>query len=185
MPVVGLQLGSEIPEGNLNPAPPDIAHDEAQTRSPQSRSPITLQVDQAAEPEGCARARAWTYDNALLRQLPWLHDEDPDLTPPDDAAAESYMADIDITTPEIADIASTIDMRSTAAQAHYLNQQCMDLGPQTSGCCATDAHPAQLDAAQQLQVCLVPVCQAELSIPRCRVFSLLALCPSEAFTSVT
>lgn len=114
----GLQVSAEMTENYINQ---DMSHNESPSGSHVSHG--ASQDNDASEPEGCARARPWTHNNPLLRQFPWPDGEDMDYTPPHDAAADSQMADIDITTPEIADIASKMDMRNTAAQALHLDQQ--------------------------------------------------------------
>lgn len=115
----------------------DMTHNDLQLGSPDSHG--TSQNNNMAEPEGCARTRPWTHNNPLLRQFPWPDDEDLNYTPPHDAASDSQMADVDITTPEIADIASRMDMRNMAAQALHLDQQSRGSSLATSTPHATDA----------------------------------------------
>ncbi|KAA6418626.1 MAG: hypothetical protein FRX49_11451 [Trebouxia sp. A1-2] len=117
---------------NLN-----MSHNESPSGSQVSHS--TSQDNDATEPEECARTRPWTHNNPLLRQLPWPDDEDMDYTPPHSAAADSQTADVDITTPEVADIASRMDMRNPAAQALHKDQQGRGSSLTTLAPHATDA----------------------------------------------
>lgn len=113
-----------------------------------------VQDNDATEPEGCARTRPWTHNNPLLRQIPWPDDENMDYTPPHDAAADSQTADVDITTPEIADIASRMDMRNIAAQALHLDQQNRGSSQTTLAPHPTDAilpHPGTVQRQQVMR----------------------------------
>ncbi|KAL0021390.1 hypothetical protein WJX77_011431 [Trebouxia sp. C0004] len=113
----GLQVNAETTEDYINQ---EMTHNQSQSGSPVSHS--TSQDNNGTEAEGCARTRPWTHNNPLLRQFPWPDDEDMDYTPPHHSAANSQTADVDITTPEIADIACRMDMRNMAAQALHLDQ---------------------------------------------------------------
>lgn len=74
--------------------------------------------DQAVKSCGCARAQPWLYGNDILRRLPWQEgDESSDSQVTDnDDAADSHMAEIDITTPEIADTTSKLTLSTEKSQ---------------------------------------------------------------------
>jgi len=147
LPFVGLQVDTRTTEDYINQ---DMSHNESPSGYHVSHG--TSQDNDATEPEGCARTRPWTHKNPLLRQFPWPDDEDMDYTPPHDAAADSQMADVDITTPEIADIASRMDMRNTAAQALHVDQQSRGSSLTTLAPHAMDAVSPHHSTVQRQQV---------------------------------
>lgn len=163
-------MNAETTEDYINQ---DMTHNEPQSGSPVSHG--TSQDNNATEPEGCARARSWTHNNPLLRQFPWPDDEDMDYTPPHDAAADSQTADIDITTPEIADIASRMDMRNTAAQALRLDQQSRGSSLTTLAPHATDAVLPHHSTVQRQQVNAAHFCTVMVLFTTCKLLSMSIL----------
>ena len=164
---VGLQVSAETTEDctNLN-----MSHNESPSGSQVSHS--TSQDNDATEPEECARTRPWTHNNPLLRQLPWPDDEDMDYTPPHSAAADSQTADVDITTPEVADIASRMDMRNPAAQALHKDQQGRGSSLTTLAPHATDAVLPHHSTVQRQQVNAVHFCTAMVLFTACKLLSM-------------
>ena len=150
-----------------------MSHNESPSGSHVSRS--TSQDNDATEPEGCARTRPWTHNNPLLRQFPWPDDEDMAYTPPHDAAADSQTADVDITTPEIADIASRMDMRNTAAQALHLDQQSRGSSLTTLAAHATDVVLPHHSTVQRQQVNAAHFCTVMVLFTVCKLLSMSIL----------
>lgn len=144
----------ESPEAHASGNPPIMVHDEVGNGT-EPPSPGTSQAHQVAEPSGCARARPYAHHNFILRQHIWQDEDNLDHTGADNIAAESYMADIDITTPEIADTTSRMETQTNkliSLPAQQLDFGNSDLTPDTSAAHAINAGATQLNATHRLQV---------------------------------